>query len=130
MKALAVWIDSQEAKIFKFTYAGVENLHLKSHGKTHHAEVHGSNHPKAAGDAEKFFHEVSQNLKNETASQWLLMGPGLAHTHLEHHIQKHHPHMKPQILASEAVDHHLTEKQIIAHARKFFIDKGIIKVEQ
>ncbi len=123
---LALWIDSSQAKIFKFQPQGVEMVHLKPHGPSHHAETHGRNHTKAEGDAERFYHQVAEALQKETGSKWLVMGSGLGHTHFVHHVQSHHPQMAASILASRTVDHQ-TDGQIKAEAKKFFIAEGLIE---
>lgn len=116
---IAVWIDSSEAKIFKFKPEGMETLHLKPHGHSHHAEVHGKNHTKHEGDNEKFLHEVAQLLTSEKDSKWYIMGPGLVHTHLCNHLKSHHGHSAAQILGNEPADH-ASDAQLAAKAREFF----------
>lgn len=126
---LAVWIDSSQAKFFKFNETGVETTHMKPHGPTHHAETLGRNHTKAEGDTEKFYHQVAEFLQKDPDSKWFVMGSGLGHTHFVHHIQKHHPKFAANIVGSRSVDHQ-TDNQIKAEAKKFFEESGLIGLEE
>lgn len=114
---LAVWIDSQEAKIFNFTPEKVETTHMKMHGSTHHGQGH--NHSQVSPEVEKFYHEVCHQMEKDKASKFLLVGPGMAHTHLKVHMEKHHPALVKNILGVEAMEK-LSDGQIIDHAKDFF----------
>lgn len=118
-KAIAVWIESTEAKLFKFGQGEVETVHMRPHGPIHHAETLGRNHTKAEGDTEKFYHQVVTALEKEGDSKWFVMGFGLGHVHFAHHVQNHHPRFSKNIVGSKKVDH-LTDAQIKAEAKKFF----------
>lgn len=124
MSALVMWINTHEAKIIKFTPKGTEFKRLEKHGRRHQAEVHGRNHSKAEGDAEKFYHEVAEALRPEKDSQWLIVGPGLAHTHFKHLVDKKYPNLSKCIVGLEAMDE-LSDGQIEDHARRFFKHKGV-----
>ncbi|NJL24515.1 MAG: hypothetical protein HC902_04660 [Calothrix sp. SM1_5_4] len=130
MSLIAIWIDSSHAKVFRFQPDGTaQDEVLKPHGSHHHAEVHGRNHTKAEGDAEKFYHQVAEHLLREPAAKWLVMGSGLGHTHFVHHVQNHHARHAQNILANRTTDH-LTDGQIKAEARKFFVEQGLIELPQ
>ncbi len=124
MSALVMWINNHEAKIIKFTPNGTELKHLEKHGRLHHSEVHGRNHAKSEGDAVKFYNEVAEALRHETKSQWLIVGPGLAHTHFKHLVDKKYPELSKCIVGLEPMEE-LTTGQIEDHARRFFKHKGV-----
>lgn len=121
---IGVWINSKEAKLFRFSGDEVELVHMKPHGPIHHAEKLGMNHAKAEGDTEKFYHQVVSALEKDADSKWYLMGFGLGHVHFAHHVQKHHPHFTKNIVGSKNVDHQ-TDAQIKAEAQEFFRTSGL-----
>ncbi len=100
MISAAVWISSEEAKVFKFKADGVDIQHLKASHLKHPAESDGMNHTKKEGDAEKFFHEVAQYLVKDNSDRWLIIGAGVAKSQLKHHIEKHHSQYAKKIAAS------------------------------
>lgn len=123
MNSLAVWMTSDEAKIFLFSPTGVETKHLTRHGKSHHKEVQGKNHSQKGGDADHFFHEVAKELSTLKAGRWLVLGPGLAKTHFDAHVKQHHPQDAVKICAVEAMDH-ATNGEITNFAHDYFKRHG------
>lgn len=115
MISTAVWITSDEAKIFQFGAEGVTSHHMKAHGKSHN---------QAHLDAEKFYHEVAQYLMGTHSQRWLLMGPGLAKTHFQHHIETHHTAMKKFIFGNESFAHG-TDGEMQNFAHEYFKKKGV-----
>lgn len=124
MQSLAVWLTSDEARIFKFTPGGVETQHMRRHGQKHPAESLGRNHGKDAGDAEHFFHEVAEQLVKDKADHWLIVGPGLAKTHFKHHIETHHKPLTKRIIGVETMDK-ATDGEITNFAHDFFKRQGV-----
>jgi stalled ribosome rescue protein Dom34 len=119
MISAALWISSEEAKIFKFKPDGVEIHHMKSDFLKHKAEVEGKNHLKREGDAEKFFHQVALYVSKDNVARWVVVGAGVAKTQLKHHIDKHHPQLVSKILGVEAIDKS-TDGEIQNFAHDFF----------
>jgi stalled ribosome rescue protein Dom34 len=115
MKAYVVWMDHNEAKLFKFQVGGkVEPTHVKRHEHAHHTHGDESNHK----NEEKYFHEIIHQL--EGASEVLVVGPGLAKTHFKGHLEKHkHGNLLKSIVGVETMDHP-SDNEIVAQARKFF----------
>lgn len=126
MISIAVWITSNEAKVFKFLPSGVESHHMKAHGVKHVAESQGRNHPKEGGDADRFFHEVADYLGKEKGTRWLVMGPGVAKTQFQHHVEKHHASEAKKILGVEAVDKG-TDGELTNFAHDFFKKQGVFQ---
>lgn len=116
MSAVAVWLDSEHAKIFRFSAKGIEKKELKKHSHKHsnsHQDKH--NH----SDEEHFFHEVAQTIGS--TEELLILGPGMAKTHFKTHLEKHHHEQLAKVVVGvESMDVHLTENEVVAHARKFF----------
>jgi stalled ribosome rescue protein Dom34 len=115
---VAVWIDQNEAKLFRIDRESTETLELAA--PQHHLHRHPKpaaqhNHP---ADADHFYHSVVQAL--EGAQEVLVMGPARAKLELIKHIHKHDPAFVSKIVGVETVDHP-TDKQMIAHARDYFI---------
>jgi stalled ribosome rescue protein Dom34 len=124
MISVAVWITSNEAKIFKFLPSGVETHHMRQHGVKHPAETQGRNHPKEGGDADRFFHEFAEYLAKDTGTRWLLMGPGVAKTQFQHHVERHHGTDSKKIVGVEAVDKG-TDGELTNFAHDFFKKLGV-----
>ncbi len=80
MIAAAVWVTSDEAKIFKFNPGGVETQHLHKSGPFHPPETFGRNHPKAGGDTDHFLHRVADSMILLHADKWLILGSGVVKT--------------------------------------------------
>jgi stalled ribosome rescue protein Dom34 len=115
MSACVVWMDSEHAKIFKISAAGIEKKTLKHHS----VNPHDSHHDAHKADAEqKFFHEIAGTIGN--VEELLVFGSGLAKTHFKSHLEKHHhTDLAKHLVGVEALDH-LTDNQILEAGRKFF----------
>ncbi len=113
--AFVVWLDSSEAEIFHLNASGTKKEHLKKH--THE---HSTSHGDAREDQqnEHFFHEIAGKLAG--AKEILIMGPGLAKTHLKSHLEKHHHAALAQKVVGVETSERVTENQVLEHARKFF----------
>ncbi len=115
MSAYIVWLDHKEAQVYNLTAQGTKKEHLKKH--THE---HSNSHADARHDQqdEHFYHEIAGKLKG--ADEVLLIGPGLAKNHFKTHLEKHHhAQLAQKVVGVETIDH-ITENQVLEHARKFF----------
>jgi len=118
MSSYVLWLDSEHAKIFKFLPGKVEPHTLKRSEPDHHTHAH-----KEDQSSEHFFHQVADYLKS--ATELLIVGPGLAKTHFKTHLEKHHHQQLAQkVLGVESMDHP-TDAQIVAAARKSFQAKHL-----
>lgn len=114
MSSYVLWLDTQEAHIYKFLPGKVEKQNLKNTHPQHHThnpkeEKHPSDH---------FYHEVANALSQ--AQELLIVGPGIAQEQFKHHLEKHHHGaLNQKVLSVESMGH-CTDGQIEAHARKFF----------
>lgn len=115
MSACVVWMDSEHAKIFKISSAGVQKTTLKHH-EAHPIGARHDNHKHNA--EEHFFHEVAKSIGN--VEELLVFGAGMARTHFKSHLEKHHhAALAKHVVGVEPLDH-LTDNQILESARKFF----------
>lgn len=119
MISSAIWISSEEAKVFKFTPEGVATHHLQADHLKHKAETDGKNHLKREGDSEKFFHEVALYLGKDDSARWLIVGAGVAKSQFKHHLEKHHTLVSEKIAGVEAIDKS-TDGEIKDFAHDFF----------
>ena len=113
-----IWIDHHEARIFHFNATEQDHQTLHPGNPTlhihHKANTVGSGHEVLD---QTFLRDISAALG--TSGEVLVIGPGNAKTELIKHIAQHDPKLKAKILGIETV-HHLTDGQIVAHARNFF----------
>jgi len=113
-----VWLDHAQAKVFQFNPSDVEAKVVHAPGQQghihHKAGVTGSGH--SHGDP-VFFKSVEAALSG--ASEVLVLGPGAAKQEFASHVEKHAKPLAKKIAAVETVDH-LTDNQIVAHARAYF----------
>ncbi|HXQ39901.1 MAG TPA: hypothetical protein VN821_01445 [Candidatus Udaeobacter sp.] len=114
-----VWLDHHEARIFHFNVGDVDQLHVlpdKPHVHLHHH--HGSITDGHAKEDQHYYHHVAEALAD--AGEVLVCGPGLAKNELVKHMESHDPAWRKKVVGTETVDHP-TDKQIVAHARKYFL---------
>lgn len=114
MSAYTLWIEMDEAKIFKMGTEGSHPEILRRHGVKHHTHSDGKNHK----DCEKFFHEIASSLTD--ATEILLVGPGLAKEHFKKHLENHHHlNLAKRVVGIKSLDI-MTDAQILAASREFF----------
>ncbi len=113
-----VWLDHAEAKVFQFNPSAVEAkvIHAAAAGGHLHHKAGVIGAGKAHGDP-AFFASVEQALSG--VGEVLVLGPGTAKQEFVHHAEKHAKPLAKKIAAVETVDH-LTDNQIVAHARAYF----------
>jgi hypothetical protein len=113
-----VWMDSKEARIFRFNAADVESEHVRAHNpfrQVHHkAGVIGAGHMSLDSH---FFGEIVEAL--EGATEWLLVGPAGAKLELVKHVEGHRPQLSHSLVGIETMDHP-TDGELLDHARRAF----------
>ena len=111
-----VWMDSKEARVFRFNASDVESDHIRAHNpfrKIHHkAGVIGSGHMSL--DA-SFFQHIEEALQG--TSEWLLVGPAAAKQELLKHVDRHLP--SPSLVGLDAMDHP-TDGELLDRVRRAF----------
>lgn len=115
MTSLAIWLDQEQAKFFRFNNEKVETSHLKSKHQDHHH--HHPDHLDQQRQEHAFFAEAAGKITD--ASRVLILGPGGAKDHFHKYLVEHHAEMAKRVAGCETVDHP-SDPQIAAHARKFF----------
>ncbi len=113
-----VWIDHQEARIFRVEEGRFDestirapHRHIQRHPKGSTAE---HNHPE---DAHRFFHDVAHTL--EGAEPILLVGPSTAKLQFFRYVHKQAHALEARIVGIETVDHP-TDAQLVAYAKHYF----------
>ena len=119
-----VWLDHHEAKIFFFDRHASQEFDVATatpNSHLHHKAGNASG--KKSPEDQAFFHSIVDALK--PAMEWLVIGPGLAKQEFVKHVEHHDHQLKSRVLGVETADHP-TDKQIVAHARKYFraVDSG------
>ena len=113
-----VWIDHLEARVFHVNAEEADRLVLHPHAPARHihhrVNTTGSGH---AADDPKFFEGVVAAIAD--AGAVLITGPANTKTALMKHIRDHEPGLLQIIRGVETVDHP-TDRELVAHARKYF----------
>lgn len=113
-----VWIDHQQARVFHFNMAEAEQQVLHPQNPPH--QIHHKANSIGSGHAVED-HAYLQHAADAVADAGavLILGPANAKIELVKHIAHHMPLLKAKITGVETVDH-LTDGEIVAHARNFF----------
>jgi len=117
-KYAIVWMDSKEARIFRFNAQDVEQTHVAAHSP--YRQVHHKAGSIGAGRAVldiSFFDHIIDALRG--VAEWLLVGPANAKHEFLKHIERHVPWLKEKLAGIEAMDHP-TDGELLAHARGMF----------
>ena len=107
-----VSIDHHHALIQQFHGEEVQRQAIREH--THNTRQHAS----GVRSEHEFFGEVCDSLAG--IAEVLVAGSHTAQADFRHYVEKHRPALVVNIAGWETVDH-LTNGQLIAFARKFFV---------
>lgn len=108
-----VWTDHQLAKVLQLGEPHPLGRTIRAH--THSTAQHGS----AVRTRHEFYAEVCDGL--DATAPVLMTGSHTALADFRHYLEKHRPLTAARIVAYEVVDHP-TENQMVALARKLFIE--------
>ncbi len=111
----AVFITSDEAKIFEFKPEGVESKVLKREGPAH---------PVQHLDETHFIKQVAEYLIASNSGQWLLLGPGLAKTHLQNLVESKYSASAAKIVGVAGMNKS-SDGQITDFAHSFFKRRSV-----
>jgi len=122
-KHAAVWIDHNEAKVFRIDSGDFDPKKIEPH---HHVQRRSSvtaehAHP---ADALHFFQAVEKVLAD--VEEILIVGPGSAKLELIKHVHKSNGGLEPRIVGVETVDHP-TDGQLVAYVHKYFHAKDRLR---
>jgi stalled ribosome rescue protein Dom34 len=113
-----VWIDHQQAKIFKFDATQIDSTVVRSsrpHQHIHHKANSGdSGHAPVDTD---FLKRVAENLSG--AGTILITGPANAKGELKIYLEEREPAVAARIAGVEPLDHP-SDGELLALARRFF----------
>lgn len=109
-----LWIDHNEAKIFRFSGEDVERVEL-------HADKHLHQHMKRDRDHHLSDHHLYEQAQKHLADaeRVLVVGPGPAKLEFIRHLHAHDRALEQKVVGVETVDHP-TDGQLVAYARKYF----------
>jgi stalled ribosome rescue protein Dom34 len=113
-----VWIDHQQAKIFRFDATDVDSATVRSshpHEHIHHKANSGDSGHVPVDKA--FLKHVGQALSQ--AESILITGPASAKKELAAYLKDDQPGVAAKIVGIEALDHP-SDGELLAFARKFF----------
>lgn len=114
MTTYVLFIELNEARLFRIRREGVEQKVLRRHEIKHHTSRDPENHKSGS----KFFHELAEAVAD--AEEILLMGPSLAKEHFKAHLENHHHGtLARKIVGSVTLDI-LSDAQLLAESREFF----------
>jgi hypothetical protein len=106
-----VWTDHQQAVVIRFNAEASTSQHMRAH--VHHTAQHGS----GVRTEHEFFAELCAGL--QAIPQVLVVGGHTVLADFRHYVARHRPHLAPQIVGYEVVDHR-SERQLLALARDYF----------
>jgi len=113
-----VWIDHQQAKVFKFDATQVDSTVVRSSHP--HQHIHHKANSGDSGHAPidtTFLERVAENLAS--AGTILITGPANAKRDLATYLEEREPAIAAKIAGVEPLDHP-SDGQLLALARKFF----------
>lgn len=108
---VAVWLDHDEAKVFKIEPEGFEMNKLPA-PHCHLKRKHGDH-----GGHREFFREVARALDEE--DDVLVVGPSSTKLAFIRYLQKHHHALEKKVLGVESLDHP-TDGQLAVYVRAYF----------
>lgn len=108
-----VWTDHQSAEVLQF-----DSEHVQSHKVKSHVHPTGK-HNSGVRTEHEFFGALCDSL--EGIAEVLVTGSHTALADMRHYADKHRPQTAARIVGYEVVDHP-SEKQLVALARKFFLE--------
>lgn len=114
MITYVLFVELNEARVFRVSREGVEHQVLRRHEIKHHTSRDPVNHKNGS----KFFHELAEAVTD--ADEILLMGPSLAKDHFKAHLEgHHHDSLARKVVGSVTLDL-MSDAQLLAESREFF----------
>jgi stalled ribosome rescue protein Dom34 len=118
----AVWLDHEHAKVFHFNRDSWEESVLKmpKHQLSSRAKIRDTHHRGETHDQKEYFEAIAKAV--DDAAEILVLGPGTAKLQFIKHVHENDARLEKRIVGVEGADHP-TDRQIIEHARKYFVVK-------
>lgn len=117
MFVFVIWVDRENAKLFKLTEDSLEMTKLHSGYTDHH--THRRDGDDAHRTERQLFLKVVESLGHTDIHQILILGPGLAKHQFRTFLSEHHPFLARKVVGCESSDHP-TDAQIASLGRKYF----------
>lgn len=120
-----VWLDHSEAHVMHVSPDDVEKSVV--HPTKPHLHLHAKSGTIGSGrqaEDQGYYHAIVEGLKG--AQEILVVGPAQAKLQLIKHIHAHDPAMVDKIVGVETVDHP-SDAQLVAHARRYFAAKDLMR---
>jgi len=116
MAACVLWIDSQYARVFKISAAGIKRKIVKLNRIQHH---NGHVERNLLNAEDKFFQDVIAAI-GEVTERFLIMGPAQAKLNFKKYLEKHNYRnlLRPLVTVMAADD--MTDNQILEASRLQF----------
>lgn len=116
MAACVLWIDSQYARVFKISAAGIKRKIVKLNRIQHH---NGHVERNLLNAEEKFFQDVIKAIGDVT-ERFLIMGPSQAKLNFKRYLERHNYRnlLRPLVTVMAADD--MTDNQILEASRLQF----------
>jgi stalled ribosome rescue protein Dom34 len=110
-----VWLDLEKAKLFHISADRMEREALQVSRVDHH--THRREQEDIERDCLSMCDRIAEKL--DRAKGVLILGPGVARTHLLSRLQERFPRVAQKVVGCESSDHP-TDQQIAAYAMKYF----------
>lgn len=120
MAYIAVWMDHDHAKFFKFLPGKVEKHEIKRHGAQHHT---GHAQHEKNDSVHHFYKEVAKNL--ETAKEVVVLGAGTAKMEFKSYLEKHHLEKIAKLIVGVETMDKGTDGEIEKRAHEFFRHRNV-----
>lgn len=113
MSVSMVWVDFERAKLFHVSEDRMEREEIRASHVQHHTHKLNSDER----DDERMYREVGKRLVGRR--RVLILGPGVAKSHLMQFLGNHFSGVFERIVGCEALDHP-TDPELAAMALRFF----------
>jgi stalled ribosome rescue protein Dom34 len=114
-----VWIDHDEAKVYRFNGQQESEADIHSHvsvQRLHHRRAHGEESAAAPRDAE-FFERITRALDH--AGGTVITGPGKTKLTFKSYLDQHSPQIASRIFAVDSLDRPVAAA-LLALGRQYF----------
>ncbi len=124
MSDYVIWLDSEQAQIFALKTSGIDKVQVKKTVHDHHTQHKKDGH--GDQDETRMYREISERLLK--SGKILIVGPGQAKNRFKSFLEEHSANdIAKNVVGVETCDHP-TENQILAIARKFYVNYHLFNV--
>jgi len=113
----AVWIDDQEAHVFRVAETVSESIVEAPYHHIHHHPKRSTEEHRHPEDMRHFFADVASAL--DGAEKILIVGPSTAKLQFLRYLRDSASAVETRVVGIETADHP-TDRELIAHIRRYF----------